>query len=150
MGATYSKILLHFAFSTKHRTPLITPELQPRLYEYLGGTIRGEKGALFAIGGMPDHLHLLIRWRPDESISNLMRKLKGNSSSWVHKTFPAMKSFAWQEGYGVFSVSKSQEDAVKRYIETQERHHRKLDFKEEYLALLKAHGVEYDERYIWE
>lgn len=150
MGATYSKILLHFAFSTKHREPLITLDLQPRLYDYIGGVIRGEKGSLYAIGGMPDHVHLLVRWRPDESVSELMRKLKGNSSGWVHKSFPKARGFAWQEGYGVFSVSKSQEEKVKSYIETQEEHHRQVDLKQEYLAMLEAHEVEYDPRYVWE
>lgn len=96
MGATYHKILLHFAFSTKHRAELISPELKPRLYDYLGGIIRGEKGALYAINGMPDHIHLLIRWRPDASISDLMRRVKGNSSAWVHETFPKCANFGWQ------------------------------------------------------
>ena len=89
MPGTYSQILLHIVFSTRHREPLITPDLAPRLYDYMGGIIRGEKGTLYAIGGVEDHIHLYLRWRPDKAVSDLMRAVKANSSSWVHETFPA-------------------------------------------------------------
>ena len=148
MPGTYSQILLHVVFSTKQRRTHITPEIRERLYDYVGGIIRAEKGTVYAIGGMPDHLHILLRWRTDGAISDLMRALKARSSRWVHETFPNSGRFAWQEGYAVFSVSKSAEANVKAYIENQAEHHRKRDFAEELLALLHAHEIEYDERFV--
>ncbi|HWL93837.1 MAG TPA: IS200/IS605 family transposase [Phycisphaerae bacterium] len=150
MAGTYSEILLHVVFSTKNRANLIKPEIQLRLYEYMGGIIRAEKGTTYAIGGTPDHVHLLIRWRTDETVATLLRNLKSNSSRWIKDTFPAFGDFAWQEGYGVFSVSHSQVETVKHYIENQEEHHRGRSFKEEFIRLLEVHDIEYDERYIWE
>ena len=148
MPGTYSQVLLHVVFSTKHREKWISAQVAERLYPYIGGIIRAEKGTLLDIGGVEDHVHLYLRWRPDESISNLMRVVKARSSKWVHETFPSLASFAWQEGYSAFSVSKSQEDAVKKYIAIQAEHHRREDFRSELLRLLKAHGVEFDERYV--
>jgi len=144
---TYSQLLLHVVFSTKGRTPWITHEVADRLYPYIGGVIRAEKGVLLDIGGIEDHVHLYLRWRPDGSISDLMRTVKAQSSKWLHAEFPALHDFAWQEGYSVFSVSKSQEDAVKKYIAGQAEHHKKEDFKIELLRLFRAHGVEFEERY---
>jgi putative transposase len=148
MPGTYSQLLLHIVFSTKHREPWITCDIADRLYPYIGGIIRAEKGALYDIGGVEDHVHLYLRWRMDESVSNLMRTVKARSSKWVHEMFPQLAPFAWQEGYAAFSVSKSQENAVKHYIATQREHHEKEDFKTELLRLLRAHGVEFDERYV--
>lgn len=150
MSGTYSQILLHAVFSTKHRHPWITADIAERLYPYIGGVIREERGVLYNIGGIEDHVHLYFRWRPDGSISDLMRTVKARSSKWVHDTFPALSEFAWQEGYAVFSVSKSQEGAVKAYITGQREHHRKHDFREEFLKLLRAHEVEFDERYVFD
>jgi putative transposase len=150
MPGTYSQILLHIVFSTKHREPWITPALAERLYPYMGGIIRAEKGLLYHIGGVEDHVHLYLRWRPDETVSNLMRTTKARSSKWVHDTFPTLGSFAWQEGYSAFSVSKSQEEAVKKYIAGQAEHHKKENFKPELLRLLQAHTVEFDERYVFD
>ncbi len=150
MPGTYSQILLHIVFSTKHRDPWISAEVAERLYPYLGGIVRGEKGVLYDIGGVEDHVHLYLRWRCDGSVSDLMRTLKARSSRWVHDTFPALGAFAWQEGYSVFSVSKSQEEAVKKYIAGQAGHHKKEDFRSELLRLLGAHGVEFDGRYLFD
>ena len=150
MAQTFSQILLHIVFSTKERHPFITPHIRPRLYDYIGGIIRQQRGVLYAIGGMPDHVHLLIRWRPDESVSDLMRRVKGASSHWIHETYPELAAFAWQAGYAAFSVSKSSENAVKAYIANQEEHHRSRSFKEELLALLLTHGVEFEERWVFE
>jgi REP element-mobilizing transposase RayT len=150
MPGTFSQILLHIVFSTKHRQGWITPDVAERLYPYIGGIVRAENGSLYDIGGVADHVHLYLRWRPDESVSNLMRTLKARSSKWVHETFPTLGEFAWQEGYSVFSVSKSQEQAVKKYIAGQEAHHKKVDFKSELLRILRAHGVEFDERYVFD
>jgi REP element-mobilizing transposase RayT len=150
MPGTYSQILLHAVFSTKGRAAFIKPNIQPRLYDYIGGIIRAEKGALYGIGGMPDHVHLLLRWRTDGTIADLMRAVKARSSLWIHQTFADAAVFAWQEGYAVFSVSKSAEPDIKHYIENQAEHHKNRDFKEELLALLRAHEVEFDLRYVFD
>jgi putative transposase len=150
MPGTYSQLLLHVVFGTKGRERWITPDLAARLYPYAGGIVRAEKGVLFDIGGALDHVHLYLRWRPDGSVSDLMRTVKARSSKWVHDTFPSAESFAWQEGYSVFSVSKSQEEAVKKYIAGQAAHHVKEDFRSELLRMLRAHDVEFDERYVFD
>ena len=150
MPGTYSQILFHIVFSTKHRDPWITADIAERLYPYMGGIVRAEKGVLYDIGGIEDHVHMYLRWRPDATVSDLMRTVKARSSKWIHDTFPKLGTFAWQEGYSVFSVSKSQEEAVRKYIAGQAEHHKKEDFKSELLRLLLAHGIEFDERYVFE
>ncbi|MCE9532594.1 MAG: IS200/IS605 family transposase [Planctomycetes bacterium] len=150
MPGTFSQILLHVVFSTKQREKWITPDIAERLYPYIGGLVRAEKGTLYDIGGIEDHVHLYLRWRPDSTVSDLMRTVKARSSKWVHETFPALEAFAWQEGYSVFSVSKSQEAAVKKYIAGQRDHHKKEDFKAELLRFLRAHEIEFDERYVFD
>jgi REP element-mobilizing transposase RayT len=150
MPGTYSQILLHFVFSTKGRTPWINADLAERLYPYIGGIVRAEKGVLYVIGGVEDHVHLYLQWRPDGVVSDLMRTVKARSSKWIHDTFPALRAFAWQRGYSVFSVSKSREEALKKYIAGQAEHHKKEDFKSELLHLLRAHGVEFDEKYLFD
>ncbi len=112
--------------------------------------MRAERGVLCAIGGVDDHAHLYLRWRPDGSVSDLMRTVKSRSSKWVHETYPQLAAFGWQEGYSAFSVSKSQEDAVKAYIARQAEHHAKEDFKSELMRLLRARAVEVDERYVFD
>lgn len=150
MPGTYSQILLHVVFSTKQRRPWLTADVTDRLHEYIGGVIRTGKGTLYAIGGADDHLHLYLRWRTDEAISDLIRDVKAKSSAWIHANFPKRRTFAWQTGYAVFSVSKSQEMTVKAYIARQREHHRKVDFKSELLKLLHAHEIEFDERYVFD
>ncbi|MBU0639989.1 MAG: IS200/IS605 family transposase [Planctomycetes bacterium] len=148
MPGTYTRLLYHIVFSTKHRANSITVELQPRLYEYVGGTIRGERGIAHEIGGVADHVHLLIQWRTDEALATLLRRLKAGCSRWVHAEFPTQRAFAWQEGYAAFTVSPSQFETVQEYILNQPAHHQRLGFVEELKALLDAHGIEYDERYL--
>ncbi|GMU35680.1 MAG: IS200/IS605 family transposase [Planctomycetia bacterium] len=150
MPGTHSKLLYHVVFSTKRRQMMMKADTAPRIHEYLGGIVRSEGGISYAIGGMPDHVHLLFRWRTDESLSNLMRDMKCNSSRWVHETFPDMAAFAWQDGYGAFTVSQSQKDTVERYIANQDANHRGRSFQDEYVNLLKAHQVDYDERFLWD
>jgi putative transposase len=150
MPGTYSQILLHIVFSTKQRQPWITPDIAERLYPYIGGIIRAEKGVLYEIGGIEDHVHLYLRWRPDHSVSDLMRTVKARSSKWVHDTFSHLGSFKWQEGYSVFSVSKSQEPVVTKYIAGQAEHHKEEDFKSELLRSLRVHGIEFDEQYVFD
>ena len=144
MPCTYSQLLLHIVFSTKNRERWITPDIVGRLYPYIGGIIREENGMLYDIIGVDDHVHLYLRWRTDKSISDLMRTVKSRSTKWIHETFPHLSQFAWQGGYSVFSVSKSQEPAVKKYIASQHEHHKKEDFRSELQRLLKAHGIEFD------
>jgi REP element-mobilizing transposase RayT len=150
MPGTYSQILLHIVFSTKHREPWITRGIATRLYPYMGGVVRAEKGVLYDIGGVEDHVHMYLRWRPDKSVSDLMRTVKARSSLWVHDNFPKLSAFGWQEGYSVFSVSKSQERHIKNYLARQHEHHKKQDFKTELLKLLRKHEVDFDERYVFD
>ncbi len=150
MAGTYSQLLLHIVFSTKGRTPWIAPNVAERLYPFMGGIVRAEKGVLYGIGGVEDHVHMYLRWRPDGSVSDLMRTVKSRSSKWVHETYPKLSTFSWQEGYSVFSVSKSQEEALKTYIAKQAEHHSQEDFKSEHLRLLRAHSVSFDERYVFD
>jgi len=150
MPGTYSQLLLHVVFSTKHRAPHITTDIAARLYPYIGGIVRAENGVLYDIGGVEDHVHLYLRWRPDGSVSDLMRTVKARSTKWIHEAYANLGDFAWQEGYSVFSVSKSQEQAVKQYVASQSEHHRKEDFQSELLRLLRAHGIEFQEKYVVE
>ena len=149
MAHSYTCLLYHLVFSTKDREPWLESELRPRLWEYLSGAIRSEGGFCILANGVVDHVHLLARLRQDKAVSDVLRSVKANSSGWIHDGFPRLRSFHWQDGYGAFTVSKSQMETVRRYIAGQEAHHRKLTFQEEFLALLKAHEIEYDERYIW-
>jgi putative transposase len=150
MPGTYSQLIFHVIFSTKRRQRWITSDVADRLYPYIGGIVRVEKGTLYDINGVEDHVHLYLRWRTDESISNLIRNVKSRSSKWIHETFPMLAAFAWQEGYSVFSVSKSREPAVRDYIASQHEHHKKEDFQVELLRILKAHGIEYEEKYVFD
>ena len=150
MPGTYSQLLLHIVFSTKGREPWITDEVAADLYPHMGGIVREEQGILLDSGGVEDHVHLYVRWRTDASISDLMRTVKSRSSKWVHQKFPGLAQFAWQEGYSVFSVSKSQEPVVRRYIGSQKEHHKREDFRSELLRLLKAHQIEFDPRYVFD
>ena len=150
MAGTYTNLLYHIIFSTKHRENLIDDTLKSELYKYIGGIIRGEGGVLMEIGGMPDHLHLTARFKPAISVSDMLQKIKGNSSKWVNERPDRRTRFGWQDGYGAFSVSESQLPKANDYIRQQAEHHRHKTFKEEFLEFLERHGVEYDERYLWD
>jgi putative transposase len=139
--------LLHFIFSTLGRRPLIKPEFRDDLFAYLGGIVREMNGAALIVNGTGDHVHMLVRIRPVHSSAEIARVVKANSSKWVREKWS--REFAWQAGYGVFSVSESNVAAVNKYIAGQEEHHKKHSFQEEYVAFLKKNHVEYDERYIW-
>jgi REP element-mobilizing transposase RayT len=145
MPSAYTQNHYHIVFSTKHRAELITPELEDRLYPFMGGIVRDLRCSLVAINGMPDHVHMLVRYRPDLSHSDMLRHIKARSSKWVNETFPDTERFAWQEGYGGFTVSRSAVPEVQRYIERQKEHHERIDFKTEFLELLRRHGIEFDE-----
>jgi REP element-mobilizing transposase RayT len=120
------------------------------LYAYIGGIVRGEKGKLLSIGGTSDHVHLLVLLSPVLAVSQMLQRMKGNSSRWVNDRQGQRGAFRWQRGYGAFSVSESMRDRVARYVENQKKHHRKQGFQEEFRALLKKHNVKYDERYVWD
>ena len=146
---SYISAHFHCVFSTKERRRLITPELRERLWPFLGGIARQNKMKAIEIGGVEDHIHILLSLPSTLAISKALQLIKGGSSKWVHETFPEHRLFAWQEEYGAFSVSMSQLDKTIEYIKGQVEHHRKMTFQEEFLALLKKHRIEYDERYLW-
>ena len=150
MSDSYTNLLYHIIFSTKDRRPLITELRQPRLYDYIGGTIRSLGGISLELNGTEDHVHLLAKLRPDKAVSDVLRDLKANASGWMHDVFPESKAFSWQRGYGAFSVSPSQLNAVLEYVKNQEEHHRAHSFQEEYREFLHKYGVEFDERYVWD
>ena len=149
MAGTYANLLYHLVFSTKNRHPWIAPDIEEELYCYMGGIVRGEGGSLLEVNGMPDHVHLLAKLKPSRAVSEILQHLKGNSSKWLNETKMRVRKFGWQDGYAAFTVSESRVEAVRRYIRNQKSHHRRTGFQDELLALLKKHGVEYDERYLW-
>jgi REP element-mobilizing transposase RayT len=146
---SYISPYFHCVFSTKERRRLIAPELRDRLWPFLGGIARQNKMKAIEIGGVEDHVHILLSLPSTMAISKTLQLIKGGSSKWIHETFPEHRLFAWQEEYGAFSVSVSQLDKTIECIKGQEAHHRKMTFQEEFLALLKKHRIEYDERYLW-
>ena len=146
---SYVSAHFHSVFSTKERRPLITPELRDRLYPFLGGIARQNKMIALEVGGVADHVHILLSLPATISISKAMQLIKGGSSKWIHETFPNQRLFSWQEEYGAFSVSVSQLDKTVAYIRGQAEHHRQMTFQEEFLMLLKKHDVKFDERYLW-
>ena len=129
-------------FSTRDRAPVLSPELAARLFPYMGGIVKEIKAAALIVNGPADHVHLLLSIPATASVAEVLRVLKTNSSRWVHEQFPARKRFAWQAGYGAFTVSASRQEDVKAYIASQQEHHRKVSFQEEFLSLLKKHGLE--------
>jgi REP element-mobilizing transposase RayT len=147
MSSTHLSLHYHLVFGTKDHEPLIASAWRDRLHAYLGGVIRTLGGVPEAVGGVADHVHLLVGLRATHTLADVLREIKSVSSAWVHEEV-GVGSFAWQEGYGVFTVSASQLENVRDYIQQQEEHHRTRSFREEYLALLQRHGVEFDDRYV--
>lgn len=148
MAGTYTNLLYHIVFSTKERRQLITPAIEEDLYSYIGGIVRGVGGVQLEIGGVADHVHLLIKLKPMLAVSDVVRDIKANSSKWLNER-SAIYKFAWQDGFAAFTVSESQVAAVRAYIRGQKEHHARMSFQDEVLALLKRHRVEFDERYLW-
>jgi putative transposase len=146
---SYISSYFHCVFSTKERRQYITPALRDRLWPFLGGIARQNQMKAIEIGGVADRVHMLLSLPSTMALSKALQLMKGGSSKWIHETFPEHRLFAWQEEYGAFSVSVSQLDKTIAYIQGQEAHHHKMTFQEEFLALLKKHRIDYDERYLW-
>ena len=147
MPSTYLSLHYHLVFSTKNREALITPEWRARLHDYLGGTIRGLGGFSEGVGGVADHVHLLVGLKATHCLADVMRELKKASSTWVHEEI-GLRAFAWQEGYAAFTVSATSREAVRHYIANQEEHHRVKSFREELIEMLNKAGIEYDAKYL--
>ena len=150
MSRTYIYSRAHIIFSTKNRHAMINNNIDERLLSYIGAIVKDQKGKLLAASTMPDHIHLFVSLRSEPSIATLLRLIKTNSSKWVKETFEHCQHFAWQLGYGYFSVSPSQKEATISYIHNQKKHHAKKSFKEEFIIFLKKHAIDYDERYLWD
>ena len=150
MSHSFTHILIHYIFSTKNREKLLAESLQSRIWSYMAGIAINNDIHPQIIGGVEDHVHALLLIPKTISVAKAVQLLKGGSSGWIHDTFPKLKNFAWQEGYGAFSVSLSNKQKVINYINNQKKHHRRKTFKEEFIEFLKRHEIEYDERYIWD
>ena len=147
MSRTFTNLLTHLIFSTKNRELFIDTTLKQELHSYLGGLTNELKGKAYGINGTDDHVHMLVSLPPVVSISDALRFIKANSSGWIHDKWPR-KQFAWQPGYGAFSVSKSNVGRTLAYIGNQDAHHRRGTFHDEYIDFLKNHEIEFDERYL--
>lgn len=149
MANTYSSLHYHFVFSTKNRQRWISPEIEQRVWEYLGGIARENALKAVQVGGIDDHIHIALGAPPTTAVSKAVQLLKGGSSKWIHETFPTLSDFEWQQGYGAFSVSRSHLPTVVEYILKQREHHATKSFETEYRELLDRHEVDYDKRYLW-
>jgi putative transposase len=148
MSSTHLSLHYHIVFSTKNQEPSIIPKWRNQLHAYLGGVINTLGGVPEAVGGVADHVHLLTGLRATHTLADVLREVKSVSLGWVHEEIEVY-SFAWQEGYGAFTVSASHIEKVHKYIQRQETHHRTCTFRDEYRALLERHAVKFDERYLW-
>lgn len=150
MPQSLSHIIIHLVFSTKSRESFLANAIRPKLYAYLAGVARNAGCESFRVGGTADHVHLAIRLSRTITIAELVETLKTSSSKWLKSNSPELAAFAWQRGYGVFSVGPADLDLLIHYIDNQEEHHTKKTFQEEFLAFLTKYGVEFDERYVWD
>jgi putative transposase len=150
MANTYTQIYIQVVFAVRNRAALISPQWKERLHKYITGIVQNRGHKLLAINSMPDHLHIFIGMKPDEALSDLVRDVKRDSTNFVNQEIRPRGKFGWQEGFGAFSYSRSDIDAVVKYILHQEEHHRRRTFREEYETFLKEFAVEYDTRYVFE
>ena len=150
MPQSLSQVYVHLTFSTKNREPLIVPEIQDRLFQYLGGICSGLECTPVQIGGYRNHVHILCLLSRKIAQMKLVEEVKKESSKWIKTVGPDFSDFYWQDGYGIFSVNPAEKDVVIAYIKNQEKHHRKKLFQDEFLAFLKEYHVAYDERYVWD
>jgi len=147
---SYIRVYIHYTFSTKNREPYIVPELENRLWAYMGGITKRNNLKVMAINGTEDHAHVLLSLPATITIANAIKLVKGASSNWVSSTFPQFQDFEWQKGYGAFSISHYDLQKTINYIKTQKKHHQSQDYKSEFLGLLIEHDIDYDEKYIWD
>jgi REP element-mobilizing transposase RayT len=150
MPQSLSYILTHIIFSTKDRAPLLDATVRPNLHAYLATVARNVDCECYRVGGVADHVHLAVRLSRTITMAKLIEELKTSSSKWLITQSPGLKDFAWQRGYGVFSVGPNDLNALINYIETQEEHHRTRTFQDEYRDFLTEYGIAYDERYVWD
>lgn len=148
MANTYSQCFYHLVFSTKGREKLIASDIEQRVWAYIGGILKNHNMSGIRIGGIEDHIHVLTMAKPIEAPSRIAQLIKGESSKWIHTEFPNMNAFAWQDGYAVFTVSKSIVPRVVEYIENQREHHSTKGFEDEYRDLLRLHDIDFDEKYL--
>lgn len=149
MANRYNQIYIHLVFAVKYRDAVIDKSWRQELFQYMIGLIENRKHKVYAIGGMSDHIHILVSLSPKQAISELVLEIKRASSLWIKEKQFVRCQFAWQEGFGAFSYGKSQVDHVVKYIQNQEVHHAKRTFKDEYISFLKLFGIEYDEKYVF-
>ena len=149
MAHTFSSLSIHCIFSTKERIPILSPEIRERLWPYLGGIAKQNGIKPACIGGVADHVHLLLSLPTTIAVTKAIQLIKGVASAWVHDTFRELHNFAWQEGYGAFRVSVSHLSETVEYIKNQAEYHRTRTFQEEYLAFLKKHNLQFEEKYLW-
>ena len=149
MGSTLTNLIYHVVFSTKGREPVLASDMRDELYRYIGGIVKADNGILIQIGGMADHIHILLKLKPIHKFSDIMQNIKGSSSKWINEQNCLGVKFRWQDGYGAFSVSASQVPVVTKYIENQEKHHQGFSFQSEFELLLERHNVEYNAEFIW-
>lgn len=149
MAQSLSINIIHIIFSTKNRQPLLNKQIRERLYPYMAQLVRDKGSECYRIGGVEDHVHLAIRLSKTVTLSKMISEVKTGTSKWLKGVSSSLSEFAWQEGYGAFSVSPKDLDAVIKYIDRQEEHHKKASFQDEFRAFLKKYGVEYDENYVW-
>ena len=150
MANTYTALHYHVVFSTKLRERWITPDIESRIWAYLGGIARDNKMKALCVGGIEDHVHLLVGAPPTMALSKAVQLIKGGASKWIHDTFQTLQDFAWQDGYGAFTVSKSNVPSVIVYIQKQREHHVDQTFQDEFVELLRRHEIDYDEKYLWD
>ena len=148
MSQSLSLVIIHIIFSTKNRFPCLDRATRPHLHAYLATVARNSKCETYLVGGTGDHVHLALRLSRTTTIAGLVEELKTSSSKWLKMQRPELRRFSWQRGYGAFSVGQNDIETLADYIANQEEHHRVRTFQEEYLALLKEYGVQYDERYV--
>jgi len=149
MPHSYVSCLVHCVFSTKDRRNMITPDIEGRLWSFMGGIARKNNMKVLAANGTENHTHVLLSVPSTVTIAKAIQLIKGGSSKWVHDTFPTHDTFGWQEGYGAFSIGISQVKNTIAYINSQKEHHRVKTFEDEFVAILKKHGIEYDEKHVW-
>ncbi|MDG1277824.1 MAG: IS200/IS605 family transposase [Algoriphagus sp.] len=149
MANTYTQIHIQAVFAVQNCQSLISEEWKDQLYRYISGIIQQNGHKLLQINGMPDHIHVLFGMRPIQSMSDLMKQVKQDSSKWINLNKLSTGKFSWQEGYGEFPYSKSQVPRIIHYIQDQQEHHKKQSFSEEYLSLLRIHDIDYDERFLF-